>query len=337
MPKLSLRTPRSRSTLTGLDIEAGAVSAAEVTVAGGLTIARAGSVALEPGVVRDGEVVDAEALADALRSLFSEHGLDRRVRIGVANQRIVVRPLMLPVLLDPKELDAAVRFQAAAELPMPLDQAVLDHITLGVTETPDGPRMRVLVVAARRDTVERLLDVARAAGLRPEGVDLAGFAMIRALGLGTGDAPILHLAVGGVVNLAVARGGECLFTRVLPGGLESMAIELAERTALAVSDARAMLAGPAADRTPECAIVVDEAIRRLAAEVRTSLDFHLEHDEAVERVALTGPALAMPGFAEALAERLALPVDAVDVPAPAGAAPGRFAVAAGLAVEELAA
>lgn len=324
--------------VVGLDIEAGAISAALVGTAGGLVVERAASVPLEPGVVRDGEVVDAAALTGALRTLFAEHGLPRRVRIGVANQRIVLRPLLLPVLVDPREIEAAVRFQAAAELPMPVDQAVLDQIPLGIVETPDGPRMRVMVVAARRDTIERLLEVARAAGLRLEGVDLAAFAMVRAIGAGAagenGD-PALHLAVGGVVNLAVVRGGECLFTRVLPGGLEAMAVELAERAALTVPDARAILIGPQAARPAEAAAVVDEGIRRLAGEVRTSLDFHIGSGESVERVALTGPALGVAGFAEALAARLEIPVDEVDVRGPDGLAAGRFAVAAGLAVEEI--
>lgn len=324
--------------VVGLDIEAGAISAALVRTADGLVVERAASAPLEPGVVRDGEVVDAAALTGALRTLFSEHSLPRRVRIGVANQRIVLRPLLLPVLVDPKEIEAAVRFQAAAELPMPVDQAVLDQIPLGIVETPDGPRMRVMVVAARRDTIERLLEVARSAGLRPEGVDLAAFAMIRALGAGAAGesgAPALQLAVGGVVNLAVVRDGECLFTRVLPGGLEAMAAELAERGALTVPEARAMLIGPQADRSAEAATVVDEGIRRIAGEVQTSLDFHLDSGETVQRVALTGPALGVDGFAEALAARLGIPVDAIDVRGADGLAAGRFAVAAGLAVEEI--
>ena len=38
------------------------------------------------------------------------HGLSRRVRLGIANQRVVVRTLRLPAIESPEELDAAVRF-----------------------------------------------------------------------------------------------------------------------------------------------------------------------------------------------------------------------------------
>src|SRR5205807_211388 len=117
----------------------------------------------------------------ALRSLFDDHKLPKRVRLGVANQRIVMRTLDLPPLADPKQIAAAVRFQAQDQIPMPLDQAVLEHQVLGTVETPDGPRTRVMLVAARRDMIDKLLQAATSAGLRPQGIDLSAFAMIRAL------------------------------------------------------------------------------------------------------------------------------------------------------------
>ena len=256
MPSLR-RTSNSRRTLVGLDIEPGAVHAAQVAVNGKITVQRAASAPLEPGVVRDGEVVDTEALSRVLRDMFAEHKLDKRVRIGVANQRVVVRVLELPPILDPKELEVAVRFQAADQVPMPLDQAVLEHIPLDTVNTPEGARMRVLIVAARRDMIEKLLKAVQDAGLRPEGVDLSAFAMIRALGAQS-DAPVLHLAVGGVVNLAVAQNGQCVFTRVVGGGLEAMAIELAERRGISVEDARADLYRIGLSLTSEP--VVDEPV-----------------------------------------------------------------------------
>ena len=64
---------------------------------------------------------------------------------------------------------------------MPLEHAVLDHQALDVVTDANGRRQRVLLVAARREMVERVLAALRAAGLKPEGVDLSAFAMVRAL------------------------------------------------------------------------------------------------------------------------------------------------------------
>src|SRR5215210_1962968 len=150
------------STIVGLEIEPAAIHAASVTVNGRVEVKSAAVVPLEAGVVRDGEVNDVDALAEALRSLYRENkGLEKKVRIGVANQKIVVRVLELPPIEDRKELEAAVRFQAEDQIPMPLDTAVLDFQPLGVVETESGPRQRVLIVAARRDMIDRVLSACR--------------------------------------------------------------------------------------------------------------------------------------------------------------------------------
>ena len=64
---------------------------------------------------------------------------------------------------------------------MPLSNAVLDFHPLGIVDTPGGPRQRVVLVAAQRDMIERLVAAVRRAGLNPEGVDLSAFALIRSL------------------------------------------------------------------------------------------------------------------------------------------------------------
>jgi type IV pilus assembly protein PilM len=315
---------RRSKTIVGLDIEPGSIAAVQVATADGLTVERAAVADLDPHVVRDGEVADGEALTAALRAMWSQNSwLDRKVRIGVANARIVVRVMDLPPLEDAKDLEAAVQFQAKDELPMAIDQAVIDYQSVGLVETPAGMRHRVVLVAARRDMIERLLNAARAAGLRPEGVDLSAFAMVRALGVE--DGPVLYVSVGGLTNLAVAENGNCLFTRVSGGGLEAMAVDLAERQGLTLDHARSVLT---------------DGARRVAADVRASLDFHHTQSAGlpmVERVLLTGPAVAVPGFAELLERELGLPVEPRLTPGAPDVAVERLSIAAGLAVEEIAA
>jgi type IV pilus assembly protein PilM len=157
---MARKTPR---TVVGLDIEPSHIAAAEATVNGRVTVMRAAVTPLAPGIVRDGEVTDVEALSAALKTFFAAHKLGKRVRLGVANQRIVVRTIELPSLPPGPELDAAVRFQAQENIPMPLDQAVLDYQSLGLVDGDEGQRLRVVLVAARRDMIDRMLAAARGA------------------------------------------------------------------------------------------------------------------------------------------------------------------------------
>jgi type IV pilus assembly protein PilM len=340
--------------VVGLDIEPGYVVAAQARPGAAHVIERAATVPLAPGVVREGEVADVETLAAALRELFADKKLGRRVRVGVANQRIVMRVIDLPPM-EPKDIASAVRFQAQEHIPMPLEQAVLDHQSLGIVETADGPRTRVVLVAARRDMIDSVLGAVRRAGLRAEGIDLASFAMIRALHQPGRAGATLYMNVGGVTNVAVASGTTCLFTRVIPYGTETMAGELAERRGLTLEHAHGWLkhvglTTPAEelDGDPEIVLeartVATEGLHRIADEVRNSLDFHrMQHaDVDVQQAVLTGPVAAVPGAAEHLGLEIGLPVELGTVRearpgALAGIEPGRAAVAAGLSVAEVAA
>ena len=117
--------------MVGLDLDPSHIAAAEVSVNGHIAIKRGAVADLRPGILRDGEVTDAPALTEALKTFFAENDLPKNVRLGVANQRIVVRSLDLPPLEDPKQLDAAVRAEAPDHIPMPMDEAILDYVPLG--------------------------------------------------------------------------------------------------------------------------------------------------------------------------------------------------------------
>lgn len=347
---------RRAGNVVGLDIEPGFVTAVQAHVNGRIVAERAAGLELPADTMREGEVGDGEALTATLRELFDESGLPRQVRIGVANQRTVLRAMDLPPLEDRKELAAAVRFQAQEEVPMPLDNAILDFHPLGIHETTAGPRQQVVLVAAQRDMIKRLLTAVRGAGLQVQGVDLSAFALIRSLyrpaeDAGGGDvldgaqAPrVLYLNVDGLTNMAIAEGEICRFTRVVGGGLEVMASRLAERLTIPVADARGHIAAvdlsiPEGESPDEARLVLVSGLREIAGEVRNSLDFHRSQERGggVAHVVLSGATLDIPGFSDALQAELGLPVMPAVVAASErvdGVSPRRLAVAAGLAVEE---
>jgi type IV pilus assembly protein PilM len=353
---ISIGRRRSAAEIVGLDIQPGFAAAVRSKVNGSIIAEQAACMALPSDTMRDGEVVDEGALADALREMFAESGMNKRVRVGVANQRTVLRTLELPPVTDQKELAAAVTFQAQDQVPMPLSNAVLDFHPLGIVDTPAGPRQRVVLVAAQRDMIERLVASVRRAGLTPEGVDLSAFALIRSLYRPAADqegspSRVLYLNVDGLTNLAIAEGSVCRFTRVVGSGLEGMAVELAERRAIALTDARELIAavdlteavpapappapvseepselddeaeaeleevpvpGPAA--ATDVRAIIESGIRDISGEVRNSLDFHRSQEEGgeVSHAILSGAAQDIPGFAQALQSALGVEVRSASV------------------------
>jgi type IV pilus assembly protein PilM len=299
---LSLR--RTPHGTVGLDLDGAYVAAAQ---AGDGQVARAVSTEVPPGLVADGEVTDAPALGQFLKEFFKTHDLPRNVRLGVANQQIVVRSLELPKVDDESEREAAVRFQAAEAIAMPLDEAVLDYQVVGESTSAEGtPRMHVVVVAAREAMVLKLVEATRGAGLKPHSIDLNAFALIRTLANGaepTTARAYCHLA--GVTNLAIAAGRTCLFTRAL---------------------------------SPQA---TDDGAAALAEQVRLSIDFYMAqpYSRPVGDMLLSGPGSLRHGLAEELTGLIGLPVS---VAAPLGSLdstglnesedPHRHTVAAGLAL-----
>jgi type IV pilus assembly protein PilM len=340
-PELSLpslgRKKGAGGIVVGLEIEAGSVAAVEARLEGGVPrVVEAGVQPLAPEAFRDGEVAEPDAVTEALRTLFDAHPLNRKVRLGIANQRLVVRTLRLPAIENPGELEAAVRFSAQEQIAMPLEEAVIEHrVVGGVPASAEGPaQIDVMVVAARREMILASLAPLRDAGLEPVGVDLAAFGMIRILADAdsTAEAPVdgtlpatdtatLYCNVGDATNLAVARGRSCLFTRVSPVGLEDIAGGLASSTGLSLEHAGMWLNHVGLDRPVEevegdpatverTRSTLERAAASLVDELRLSLDFYgaQEAAVAVDKIVLCGPGSAVPGLAEEMAPQVGLPI-----------------------------
>jgi type IV pilus assembly protein PilM len=361
---MKLSRQQKPSTVVGLDIEAGSIAAAEVRSNGSAELKTAAVAPLPPNVVHEGEVVDADALTQALKDFFSQHKLSRKVRLGIGNQSVVVRTLRLPAIENPKELEAAVRFQAAEQIPMPLDQAVLEHQVVGGVPAEEGsvPQIDVVVVAARREMVSTFLEPLQRAGVEPVGVDLSAFGMIRALAdavspreqgqEGEASRPrgaVLYCGVGDVTNLAVARGRACLFTRVSHAGLGPIADRLAAARGLSREHASQWLDYVGLERPleemegdPETLAAARESLESglpgIADELRLSLDYYRAQEGAVpvESIVLCGPGGAISGTGERMEAGLGLPIEVVQPPALAGLEPNaaaRLTLPYGLALE----
>jgi type IV pilus assembly protein PilM len=303
----ALRKNSNRGTV-GLDLDGGFIAAVQTSADG---VSRAASIELAPGVISDGEVTDVTALTEALRDFFKAEGLPKRVRLGIANQQIVVRQMEIPKIDDEKERAAAVRFQAAEAIAMPLDEVVLDHQVVGETVTPEGSaRLRVVVVAARESMIARLVEAVRNAGLRPEGIDLNAFALVRMLAVPSDSTETarVYCHLGGVTNLAIAVGTSCLFTRPLSTEWDS-------------DD--------------------DNVAATLAEEIRLSIDYYMAQPEArwVGEIVLSGPGSRREGLADELSGLIEVPVSVAEPlgrlqagKLPPGEDAHRHTVAAGLAL-----
>ncbi len=310
--------------VVGLDIGTSGVRAAQLSSGkAGTTLERFGQVMLPPGAVRDGEVVDPAAVAAALRQLWAQARFgSKRVVVGVANQKVVVRQVELP-WLPVQEMRGSLAFQVQDVLPMSVDQAILDFHPLEEFTSDSGARMlRILLVAAARDMVDRVVDAVVQAGLQPEMVDLTSFAVLRSLVSGTSafgpaQAEALVEIGASVTNIVVHQAGVPRFVRILLMGGADLTDAVAERMGLPLDEAEAVklatgLAPVAGAAEPHAASrALEQTGSTLVDEVRSSLDYYMAQPGAtrVRRIVLSGGSSRLSGLTPRLAAATRLPVE----------------------------
>jgi len=307
----------------GLDIGTSGVRAAELKLGKGVTsLERFGQVALPSGAVRDGEVIEVAAVGAAIKQLWAQAKFSsKRVVVGVANQKVVVRQVDLP-WLPVQELRTSLSFQVQDYIPMPVDQAILDFHPLEEFTSESGTRMlRVLLVAASRDMVRNALAAVEQAGLRPTMVDLTSFAVLRSqvtagAGLAVESEALIDIGAS-VTNIVVHQGGVPRFVRILLMGGGDITDAVAERMGVPAEQAETFKQGtglaaiPAQADAHPAVRAIESTCAAFVEEVRGSLDYYMAQPGSarVSRVVLSGGGSRLSGLTGRLSGATRLPVE----------------------------
>jgi type IV pilus assembly protein PilM len=293
------------------------VRSAQVKQTGsGFAVTGDGRVDVPMGAVVEGEIVDVEAVASAVKAAHRRAGVrGKSVCTGVSNQRVIVRLIDLP-FMERAELQSAIRYQAQDYIPMAVEDSIIDFQIIGDYMTPsDEHMMEVLLVAAHRDMIGNTVAAVEGAGLKLSRIDVSSFAIVRALmgatpevlpeteGQATG---VIHIS-SGITNIAVVERGVPRFNRIssLSGSTFTQAIASALnvtfdeaeqlKTQVGLPDIETGAAVPVQGVDPAQVQAVHEAIERevnkFIAEVRRSLDYYLTQTSQVrtiQRILLTG-------------------------------------------------
>ncbi|AGY57481.1 type IV pilus assembly protein PilM [Gloeobacter kilaueensis] len=273
------------------------------------------SAATPAGAIVDGRVEDPRAVAATIQDLMATARLKARpVATAIPAREAVIRLFNLPADLQGAELRAVVLNQEAElYLPYPREEAYVDFQPLEAFVDPGGVRRQeILLVAAQYSVVNSYTEAIRRAGLEVAAVDIASFALTRALQgelqrFSPEEAVALVVLQADSTEINILFRGICQFSRTVSLGTWELR-QLLERSKL-------LKPAGAAERQ----YAQEEALRRvlldLAEEIRRSLDFYQAQGEGVPRVAqvlLAGSGADIPRLDQFLSQRLLLPVSRVD-------------------------
>ncbi len=306
--------------IVGIDIGASAIRAVEVQDPDRAepTIVRFAEVPVPAGSTRQGEVLEPNTVAAALKQLWSIGRFRTRdVVLGMGNQRVLSRDLTVPKA-PIAQIRESLPFQVQDMLPVPVGDAILDFYPTGESDGENGPVVSGLLVAAVKDAVLANVRAAQAADLNPVAVDLIPFALSRVV------TPRSHRGTTAIVEcgantttVVVVTDGVPKFVRIVPTGGDDITRTLAGRMSISEDEAEAVKRHfgmrELSARTPDDAMAiasVRESAQELLSSLRNTINYfaNTRPSEPVGEVRLIGGGAALPGFSDSLAEYTRLPV-----------------------------
>lgn len=338
--------------IVGLEVTEESVRAAELSLGRKPQLIAYGEVPLPPEAARDSEVLDAGAVAVALRQLWTGARFrSRDAVVGVASRRILVREYTTQAM-RPDLLREALPFQVQDLLPVPASQAVLDFFPL----SQEGDQVSGLLVAAVSENIEQIIATLGKVKVRTHGVDLTAFGLARATAplASKGDTTATVNIGDHTTQVVISRGGVPLFVRLLPIDVATAASRrhgdstTAPEFELAAAPAGAGAGtgnGAAPSRTRGAIrAATPPAVSDLAARIRSTLAFYGSRANSMSptRIFVTGAGAAAEGVMSALTAAVDIPMTVVAVgdvipmsaPAPAGDAAFNLVGTVGIALGE---
>lgn len=314
---LSIFNPKARP-LIGLDISSTSIKMVEL-VDGGKGAFRVERYAIEPlqrDAVADGNIVNLDAVAEAVRRCWRRLGASTKyVAMSLPTAAVITKKIILPGNLRETEMEVQVESEANQYIPFALDEVNLDFQVIGpVPSSPD--EVEVLIAASRKEKVEDRVACAEAAELKPMVMDVESFAVQSALGLVLAQLPspgkdqiVALLDIGAnATKVMVMRGEQLVYSREQAFGGGQLTQDIMRAYGMSAEEAEAVKRSGAAPENYEPELL-RPFVENLALEVSRALQFFFTSTQfsQVHHIVLAGGCSAIPGVDEVVATRTQIP------------------------------
>ena len=159
-----------------LDIGSTSIKMVEAAVdKSGYRILSLGLLPIPATAIQNNMVVETKPVADTIRKLIQENSVKaKQVISAVPGRAVIMKKIQMPKQ-EKVELDNNIEFEAQNVIPESIDNVNLDYQVL--SESDDGNKMDVLLVAVKKEIVNSYADAITAAGLVPAIMDVDYFAL----------------------------------------------------------------------------------------------------------------------------------------------------------------
>ena len=305
--------------LVGVDIGSSSIKVVEMEEnrKGERKIVRFGYHVLPPQTIVDGHVMSPAAIVEGLDRLF--HKAKRRdIALRASGHSVIIKKITMP-LMSPQELAEQINWEAEQHIPFDLADVRIDYQVLG--QRPGQGQMDVLLVAAKREEIQELVNLAQEAKLKPKVVDLDAFAVQNCYEVAYGIPPagqtVVLLHCGATLStLNILANGSTAFTRDIANAGNSITEEIQRRLNISQEEAEAYKCGGGKGLVPkEVPQIISQAVDTLAGEIQRSLDFYLatSGESDIHKVVVTGGSANVVPLLEAIGRRTRVLCEAFDM------------------------
>lgn len=313
-----LKSLGSADGCVALDIGSSSIKMVEAGLdKGGYRVLKLGIQALPENAIQNNMVVDTKTVAEAVKQLIKDNGVNaKRVIAAVPGRAVIMKKVQMPKQ-ESAELEANIEFEAQNVIPENLENVNLDHQVL--SETDDGNKMDVLLVAVKKEIVNSYTDVIEQAGLEPAVMDVDYFAlenMYEANYGGEGVNGVIGLIHIGAQNTCISllQNGISTFTGDLSIGGAYFSDALASQTGLTAAAAENFkLTGVAEEKMGlDLASLMQPTAEELAEEIRRTVSLYgvvpSDDVDGLKMIYLSGGGAKLIGLRALLEDRIGVPV-----------------------------
>lgn len=310
---LSIFNPKARP-LIGVDISSSAVKMVELAGNGkeGYRVERYSVEVLPKDVIADGNVVNLEAAAEAVKRAWKKLGTSvRNVALALPAAAVISKKIIVPAGQREEELEVLVESEANQYIPFALEEVNLDFQVIGPAPS-SSDEIEVLIAASRKEKVEDRVAVAEAAGLKPMVMDVESYATLAAFELIERQLPdcgrnqIIALVDVGAnsMNLTVLKNDQQLYAREQAFGGNQLTQDIARQYGMTFEEAEAAKRAHNLPDSYESELLMP-FVESMALEVSRALQFFFTSTQysQVHHIVLAGGCAVIPGADETVASR----------------------------------
>lgn len=299
--------------MVGLDIGSKTIKIAEIEHSGqGFKLKGSGIIGHTAASI---ENVDDEkeiaALGAIIKKLHHEANItSREIAIALPEQSVFTRSIKFPLLTD-AEIASAVKWEAEQYIPIPINEAIVQHQIVERNETATPPEVTVLLVAAPKTLVEKYIKLVEAAGLTVAAVETELMALTRSLGV-PGKTVLLCDFGAKSTDIGVVKNAQLVFSRSIPTAGEAFTRTLSQNLGIEYQQAEEYKKtyGLSSQLEGKISGALSPVFRIVTDEIKKAVHFYQseEKGEAPSALILSGGTSGMPEAATFLTKFLGLEV-----------------------------